>query len=110
MKVRCTWENEELRNKIRDLIRSITKNSHDDLSLKRMLEFHNMLMVVRSVFHEDNKYYWQIFLYECLHKLEMLEYDWIDVFEGIDVIKNKESLGYTTCNYYCFIKEEWKKF
>ena len=55
-----------------------------------MLEFHNMLIVVRSVFHEDSKYYGQIFLYECLHKLEMLEYNWIDVFEGIDVIKNKE--------------------
>ena len=44
-------------------------NSNDDLPLKKMLEIHYMLIVVRSVFHESNKYYLQVLLNECLCKL-----------------------------------------
>ena len=47
----------------------ITFKSDDDLPLKLTIEFYNMVMVVRSVFHESNKYYPQMFLVECLHKL-----------------------------------------
>ena len=32
----------------------IKSNSNDDLPLNEMLELHNMVMVVRSAFHEDN--------------------------------------------------------
>ena len=32
-------------------------NSGDDLPLKKTLELYNMVIVVRSVFHECNKYY-----------------------------------------------------
>ena len=63
------------------------ENSDDDLPLKKTLEFRNMLVVVRSVFHEDNKCYPQIFLGERLYKLQMLNFDRIDVSEGIDVNK-----------------------
>ena len=66
---------EELWNKIRDLIRSITdnsdnydekymkikSNSDDDLSLKKTLEIYNMVIVNRPAFHEGNKYYPQFF-------------------------------------------------
>ena len=62
---------EKLWNRIRDFIRPVTKNSgnydqkymkikfdlDDDLLLKKMLELHNMIVVVRSVFREGNKYY-----------------------------------------------------
>ena len=68
-------KHEELWNKIRDLIRSITKksesngkkymkikfNSDDDLPLKKTLELYNLEIVVRSVFHKANKYYQQVF-------------------------------------------------
>ena len=75
---------EELWTKIKDLIiRSKTNNSDDyveiymkiklnlddDLPIKKMLELHNMTIVVRVVFHEGNKYYPQVFSDECLHKL-----------------------------------------
>ena len=87
----------ELWNKIRDLIKSITNisddydekymkikcNSDDDLLLKKMVELHNMIIVVRFVFHEENKYYPQDFLDECLYKL-MLESDRIDASLGVD--------------------------
>ena len=42
-------------------------NSDDDLPLKKMLEPFYMVIVIRSPFHEDNKYYLQVFLDECLY-------------------------------------------
>ena len=74
---------EELWSKIRDLIRSITKNSDDydekymknkfdsddDLPLSKTIEIHNLAIVVRAVFHENNKYYPQVLLDDCLCKL-----------------------------------------
>ena len=70
-------------SKIRDLIRSITKksddynekyfkikfNSDDELPLNKTIEIPSMIIVVRAVFHENNKYYAQIFLDECLYKV-----------------------------------------
>ena len=38
---------------------TIKFNSDDDLPLKKTIELHNMVVVVRSVFHEDNKCYLQ---------------------------------------------------
>ena len=68
-------------SKIRDLIRSKTNNSDgydekyiktkfnfdDDLPVNKTLELCNIIIVIRSVFHEDNKYYPQVFLDECLY-------------------------------------------
>ena len=60
--------------KIRDLIRSITKNSDDydekymkikfnsgdELSLNKTIEIPIMTIVIRAVFHGNNKYYPQV--------------------------------------------------
>ena len=69
----------EMWRKVRDLIRSITKNSFGymkikfnldvELPLNKMTEIPSMIIVVRAVFHENDKYYPQVFLDECLHKL-----------------------------------------
>ena len=62
---------EELWSKIRDLIRSITKNSDeyeekymkikfnsdDKLPLNKTIEIPSMIIVVRAIFHENNKNY-----------------------------------------------------
>ena len=62
---------EKLWSKIRDLLRSIVKNSddydekymkvkfnsNDDLPINKMIEIHKVAIVVRAVFHENNKYY-----------------------------------------------------
>ena len=74
---------EKLCSKIRDLIRSITKNSDDyygkymklkfdsddNLPLNKTIEIPTMTVVIRAVFHENNKYYPQFFLDECLNKI-----------------------------------------
>ena len=44
-------------------------DSDDNLPLNKTLKFHNLTITVRSVFQEDNKYYLQFFLDECLHEL-----------------------------------------
>ena len=74
---------EELWIKIRDLIRSITKspddydeqymkikfNSDDELPLNKTIEIPSMIVVVRATFLENNKYYPQVLLDECLYKI-----------------------------------------
>ena len=71
---------EELWSKIRDLIKLITKNSDDydekymkfkftsddKLPLSKTTEIPTMTIIVRAVFHENNKYYRQVFLDEYL--------------------------------------------
>ena len=64
-------KHEELWSKIRDLIRSINKhaddydekymkikfNSDDELPLNKTIEIPSMIIVVRALFQENNKYY-----------------------------------------------------
>ena len=70
-------------SKIRVLIRSTTKNSDDydkkcmeikfnlddKLPLNKMIEIPSMIIVVRAVFHINNKYYPEVFLDEYLYKI-----------------------------------------
>ena len=44
-------------------------NPADDLPLNKMIEIHNTKIIIRAVFHENNKYYPQAFLDGCLYKL-----------------------------------------
>ena len=65
---------EELWSRIRDLIRSITKNSgdHDKKYMKirfKTIEIHNANLVIRAVFHKIKEYCPQVFLDECLYEL-----------------------------------------
>ena len=76
-------EYEELWSKIRDLIRSIIKNSDEydkkymktkfnsdeKLPPNKTIEISSMIIFVRAVFYENNKYHTQVFLDECLYKL-----------------------------------------
>ena len=73
----------ELWIKIRDLIRSVTKksdsydekniktkfNSEDKLSLSKKVKIPVIVTVFRAVFHENSKYYPQVFLDECFYEL-----------------------------------------
>ena len=70
---------EELWIKIRDLISLVTKksddndenhikiklDSHDELPPNKTIEIPVMIIVVRIIFYENNKYYAQVFLDEC---------------------------------------------
>ena len=44
-------------------------NLDDELPLNKTIEIRSMMIVVRAVFHKNNKCYPQIFLCICLYKL-----------------------------------------
>ena len=44
-------------------------DSDDNLPLNKTVEIPIMTIVVRAVFHKNNKYYLQDFFGECLHKI-----------------------------------------
>ena len=44
-------------------------DSDDILPLNKMIEFPIVTIVVRAVFHENNKWYLQAFLDECLYEI-----------------------------------------
>ena len=44
--------------------------SNNDLPLSKISNIPVRIIIVRSVFHEDNNYYEQVLLYECLYKHE----------------------------------------
>ena len=106
----------ELWDKIKNLIKTmiveagecgkhyikIRFQSSDNLPLNKTLKLHNLIIVFRSVFQDDGKYYPQIILDECLYELSMLEHDRIDVSEGIDINKTNSSEECDICHYWYF--------
>ena len=44
-------------------------DSDEDLLLNKTIKISSMIIVVRVIFHENNKYYPRVFLDECLYKL-----------------------------------------
>ena len=44
-------------------------NSDDELPRNKRIENPTMTIVVRAAFHENSKFYPQVFLDECLYKL-----------------------------------------
>ena len=45
-------------------------NLDDELPLNKTVETPTITIAVRAVFHENNKYYLQVFLDECLYKIQ----------------------------------------
>ena len=48
--------------------RKIKLKSDNQLLLGKILNIPSMIIVTRSVFQEDNKYYPRVYLHECLYK------------------------------------------
>ena len=71
---------EELCSKIRDLIMSVSKisddcdkkfmkikfDSHGKLHLNKTIDISSMIIVLKAIFHENDKCYQEFFLDECL--------------------------------------------
>ena len=45
------------------------KIDSDDLPLNKTIEIHNVTIVARAIFYENNKYHPQVFLIECPYEL-----------------------------------------
>ena len=46
-------------------------NSDDNLPLSKQLKFHNVAIIIRSVFEEDGKLYPQVSLHDTLYELNI---------------------------------------
>ena len=82
-KIKNTKKYEKFWIKTRDLIRSVTKKSNDydekcvkikldsneTLPLIKAIEIPVIVIVARAIFYENNKYFPQAFLDECLDKI-----------------------------------------
>ena len=82
-KIKNTKKYEKFWIKTRDLIRSVTKKSDDyhekcvkikldsneTLPLIKAIEITVVVIVVRAIFYENDKYFPQVFLDECLDKI-----------------------------------------
>ena len=44
-------------------------NSDHDLHVNKLLKFHMLTVIIKSVFEEDGKFYPQVFLDECLYEI-----------------------------------------
>ena len=49
-------------------------NSDDALPINKTIEIPTITIAVRSIFFENNKYYPQIFLDECLYKIKNIKF------------------------------------
>ena len=79
--------------------------SGDDLPLRKTFNILDMIIVVASVLEKSGKYYPQISVHECAYNLShvrMLQYEKIDVSEGIDTNKTSASKECMLCHYWYF--------
>ena len=47
-------------------------NSDDELPLNKTIEIPTMKIVLKAIFYENNKFYPQVLLYECLYKSKII--------------------------------------
>ena len=77
-------------------------NTDDNLLLNKPLKLHLVTVIVRCIFEEYGKFYPQLYLVDCLYEGQMLEYNRIDISEGIDVNKTNASKECDICHYWYF--------
>ena len=85
-------------------------NSDYDLPPNKTIEIRSMIIAVKFVFHDDKRYNWQVFLDECLYKLQKFKkccINGIDVSEGTDV-KTSELKECNIWYYWYFLYKEFK--
>ena len=67
-------------------------NTDDDAPLNRSLKFPTLVIIIRCVLKEGKTLYPQFYLDDCLYEsVYMLEYNRIDISEGIDINKTSKS-------------------
>ena len=78
-------------------------NTDDNLPLNKPLKFPTLGIIIRCVLQKGEKLYSQIYLDECLYEIvQMLEYNRIDISEGININKTNESKECKICHYWYF--------
>ena len=80
-------------------------DSDDNLPLNKILKFRVLTIIIRNIFEKKNL---QIFVDDCLYEIQMLEYDKIDISEGIDLNQsNDKSKVCDICHYWYFLDKKF---
>ena len=84
-----------------------------NLPIEKIFKIPSTTIVIRSLIEKDNKFYLELALNHCLFEskeiIKMLEYDRIDISEGIDINKCKEtSRKCSLCKFYYFLDKNFK--
>ena len=74
-----------------DSYMKIKFNTDDNILLNKIIYFPMTTVIIRSITQKDDKYYPQLSLMNVCIKYTMLEYDRIDISEGIDTDKTSAS-------------------
>ena len=81
---------------------------NNNIPLNKILKFAALTIVIRCAFDNVANYHPQDFLDDALVDLSMLEYNRIDISEGIDVKKsNDKSKECNICHYWYFIDKNF---
>ena len=83
-------------------------DTDDTLPLDDTVTIYSITIIIRSVYRDYyDRFYPQIHLENCIYK-KMLEYDKIDISEGIDIKKCKEtSRECNLCKFYYFLDQSF---
>ena len=74
-----------------------------------MIEIHGIIIVVRPIFHGNNKYYPQVFIDEYnMINIKILYCVRIDVSEGIVCNKTSKSWERNICHHWYFLNKKCK--
>ena len=73
-------------------------NLDDNLFLNKILNLHNLTIIVWSVFQENNSYYPGIIVWV----IKILQYERTNVSERIDINKSNKSRACMICHYWYF--------
>ena len=82
-------------------------NWDDNLSVNAVLKLHMLTVFVGSVFEKMVNIIHK-FLDECLYEVQMLEYNRIDISEGVGINKTNASKEYDICHYWYFLDKIFK--
>ena len=74
-------------------------NTDNNLPLNKPIKFPTLAIIIKCVFQKGAKLCPQIYLNKCLYELQ---YDRIDVSEGIYINKIKKSKECMLCHYWYF--------
>ena len=82
-------------------------SSEDDLPLNKQLKFPSIKSLLEVFLKKMVNIIHNFFLNRCLYQVQMLEYERIDISEGIDLNKSNKSKECDICHYRYFLDENF---
>ena len=82
-------------------------NTDDNIPLNKIIYFPTITIIIRSITQKDHKYYQNFPLMNVCIKYKMLEYDSIDISEGIDFDETNKLKECNIRHYWYFLDKNF---